>query len=48
MEYVYVLDCVACFPKARLISPTPTAITTVAVFLIRSLSTTVLIAVQID
>jgi hypothetical protein len=28
-----VLDCVACFPKARLISPTPTAITTVAVFL---------------
>jgi hypothetical protein len=25
------LDCVACFPKARLISPTPTVIVTVAV-----------------
>jgi ABC-type proline/glycine betaine transport system ATPase subunit len=30
MEYGYVLDCVACFPKAKLISPIPTAITTVA------------------
>jgi hypothetical protein len=27
------LVCVACFPRARLISPTPTAITTVAVSL---------------
>jgi hypothetical protein len=29
--YRYMLDCVACFPKARLISPTPTVIVTVAV-----------------
>jgi hypothetical protein len=27
----YVLDCVACFLRARLVVPTPTAITTVAV-----------------
>jgi hypothetical protein len=30
-EYRYVLDCVAGFPRAKLISPIPTAITTVAV-----------------